>query len=155
MLYRKLDTGHADDVAFNPLKRYSLAMAVFDDSGADHSKATKPMVLKFGRWIIYAIMEDSYYVMQSSIVLIVILYAWIQVFIWALLSKNGFRENWLIHFLLALSCRTKLCGWYFRLTVPHMTGKVMSVSKYQWYRSVLHRSFLNPLFTVQKGTLRP
>lgn len=49
MLYRKLDTGHADDVVFNPLKRYSFAMAVFDDSGADHSKATKPMVLKFGR----------------------------------------------------------------------------------------------------------
>lgn len=47
MLYRKLDTGHDDDVVFNPLKRYSFAMAVFDNSGADHSKATKPMVLVF------------------------------------------------------------------------------------------------------------
>ena len=47
MIYRKLDTGHEDDVVFNPLKRYSFAMAVFDDSGADHSKATKPMVLTF------------------------------------------------------------------------------------------------------------
>jgi hypothetical protein len=49
MLYRKLDTGHEDDVAFNPKKRYSFAMAVFDDSGADHSKATKPLLLVFGR----------------------------------------------------------------------------------------------------------
>lgn len=49
MLYRKLDTGHPDDVVFNPLKRYSFAVAVFDDSGADHSKATKPMVLTFER----------------------------------------------------------------------------------------------------------
>ena len=49
MLYRKLDTGHDDDVAFNPMKNYSFAMAVFDDSGDDHSKATKEMVLKFGR----------------------------------------------------------------------------------------------------------
>jgi len=49
MLYRKLDTGHEDDVSFNPMKRYSFAMALFDDSGDDHSKATKPMVLKFGR----------------------------------------------------------------------------------------------------------
>jgi len=49
MLYRKMDTGHEDDVVFNALKRYSFAMAVFEDSGADHSKATKPMVIKFGR----------------------------------------------------------------------------------------------------------
>ncbi len=47
MLYRNLDTGHEDDVVFNPSKRYSFAMAVFDDSGADHSKATKAMVLTF------------------------------------------------------------------------------------------------------------
>jgi len=47
MIYRKLDTGHEDDVVFNSLKRYSFAMAVFDDSGDDHSKATKPMVLTF------------------------------------------------------------------------------------------------------------
>lgn len=47
MLFRKLDTGHEDDVIFNTLKRYSFAMAVFDDSGADHSKATRPMILTF------------------------------------------------------------------------------------------------------------
>ncbi len=49
MLYRKLNTGHDDDVAFDPRKHYSFAMAVFDDSGSDHSKATKPMTLKFSR----------------------------------------------------------------------------------------------------------
>jgi hypothetical protein len=49
MLYRKLDTGHEDDVIFNPRKQYSFAMAVFDDSGADHSKATQPLILKFSR----------------------------------------------------------------------------------------------------------
>ena len=49
MLYRKLDTGHEDDVVFNPKKNYSFAMAVFDDSGADHSKATQPIILKFSR----------------------------------------------------------------------------------------------------------
>ena len=49
MLYRKLITGHEDDVSFNPLKNYSFALAVFDDSGSDHSKATEPMTLKFKR----------------------------------------------------------------------------------------------------------
>jgi hypothetical protein len=49
MLYRKLDTGHEDDVIFNPLKRYSFAVAVFDDSGGDHSKATLPLTLEFNR----------------------------------------------------------------------------------------------------------
>jgi hypothetical protein len=49
MLYRKLNTGHDDDVAFDPRKQYSFAMAVFDDSGSDHSKATKAMTLKFSR----------------------------------------------------------------------------------------------------------
>ena len=49
MLYRKLDTGNDDDVSFNPLKRYSFAMAVFDNSGADHSKATQALVLTFDR----------------------------------------------------------------------------------------------------------
>ena len=47
MISRKLDTGHGDDVKFNPLKRYSFAMAVFDNSGDDHSKATRPIVLTF------------------------------------------------------------------------------------------------------------
>jgi hypothetical protein len=49
MLYRRLDTGHEDDVIFNPLKKYSFAIAVFDDSGADHSKATLPLTLEFRR----------------------------------------------------------------------------------------------------------
>jgi len=49
LLYRKLNTGHEDDVVFNPKKRYSFAMAVFDDSGDDHSKATKALLLIFGR----------------------------------------------------------------------------------------------------------
>ena len=49
MLYRKLNTGHEDDVVFNPMKNYSFALAVFDDSGSDHSKATDPMTLKFNR----------------------------------------------------------------------------------------------------------
>ena len=49
MLYRKLITGHEDDVGFNPLKNYGFALAVFDDSGSDHSKATEPMTLQFKR----------------------------------------------------------------------------------------------------------
>jgi len=49
MLYRKLNTGHEDDVEFNPMKNYSFALAVFDDSGSDHSKATEPMTLTFSR----------------------------------------------------------------------------------------------------------
>lgn len=47
MLSRKLNTGHEDDVVFNPKKRYSFAVAVFDDSGSEHSKATEPMTLLF------------------------------------------------------------------------------------------------------------
>ena len=47
MLSRKLNTGHEDDVVFNPKKRYSFALAVFDDSGSEHSKATEPMTLIF------------------------------------------------------------------------------------------------------------
>ena len=49
MLYRKLNTGHEDDVIFNPMKSYSFALAVFDNSGSDHSKATEPMTLRFSR----------------------------------------------------------------------------------------------------------
>lgn len=49
MLFRKLNTGHDDDLVFNPKKRYSFALAVFDDSGSDHSKATEPMSLLFRR----------------------------------------------------------------------------------------------------------
>jgi hypothetical protein len=47
MLRRALQTGNADDVAFDTRKRYSFAMAVFDDSGADHSKATRSLALQF------------------------------------------------------------------------------------------------------------
>ena len=49
MLSRKLNTGHEDDVVFNPKKRYSFALAVFDDSGSEHSKTTEPMTLIFSR----------------------------------------------------------------------------------------------------------
>ena len=49
MLSRQLETGHEDDVVLDPKRRYSFAMAVFDDSGADHSKATQPLTLEFGR----------------------------------------------------------------------------------------------------------
>jgi hypothetical protein len=49
MLSRKLNSGHEDDVVFNPKKRYSFALAVFDDSGSEHSKATEPMTLIFSR----------------------------------------------------------------------------------------------------------
>ena len=49
MLSRKLNTGYEDDVIFNPKKRYSFALAVFDDSGSEHSKATEPMTLIFNR----------------------------------------------------------------------------------------------------------
>jgi len=49
MLYRRLNTGYDDDVVFNPMKNYSFALAVFDNSGSDHSKATEPMTLKFNR----------------------------------------------------------------------------------------------------------
>ena len=49
MFSRKLNTGHEDDVVFNPKKRYSFALAVFDNSGSEHSKATEPMTLIFSR----------------------------------------------------------------------------------------------------------
>jgi hypothetical protein len=49
MLYRRLNTGHEDDVIFLPTRNYSFAIAVFDDSGADHSKATLPLTLEFER----------------------------------------------------------------------------------------------------------
>lgn len=37
MLHRPLDTDNDDDVIFNPRKKYSFAMAVFDDSGSEDS----------------------------------------------------------------------------------------------------------------------
>ena len=47
MLHRKLDTGNDDDVAFNPRKKYSFAMALFDDSGDEDSYDSEVMTLEF------------------------------------------------------------------------------------------------------------
>jgi len=47
MLYRKLDTGHDDDVAFNLRKKYNFAMALFDDSGDENSYDSEVLTLKF------------------------------------------------------------------------------------------------------------
>jgi len=49
MLYRKLDTGNDDDVAFNPRKKYSFAMALFDDSGDENSYDSEVLTLQFNR----------------------------------------------------------------------------------------------------------
>jgi len=49
MLHRQLNTGQEDDLAFDVRKRFSFAIAVFDDSGADHSKATRSLSLSFKR----------------------------------------------------------------------------------------------------------
>ena len=49
MLSRKLDTGHDDDTAFNPQKKYSFAMALFDDSGDENSYDGEVMTLAFGK----------------------------------------------------------------------------------------------------------
>jgi hypothetical protein len=49
MLYRKLDTGHDDDVAFDPRKKYNFAMALFDDSGDENSYDSEVTTLQFSR----------------------------------------------------------------------------------------------------------
>ena len=49
MLHRKLNTGQEDDVVFDVRRRFSFAIAVFDDSGADHSKTTRSLALDFKR----------------------------------------------------------------------------------------------------------
>ena len=49
MLYRQLDTGNDDDVAFNPRKKYNFAMALFDDSGDEDSYDSEVLRLQFGR----------------------------------------------------------------------------------------------------------
>ncbi|MFO7496338.1 MAG: ethylbenzene dehydrogenase-related protein [Desulfobacterales bacterium] len=49
MLSRKLDTGNDDDVAFNTRKKYSFAMALFDDSGDADSYDSEALSLEFGR----------------------------------------------------------------------------------------------------------
>ena len=47
MLHRKLDTGNDDDVAFNPRKKYSFAMALFDNSGDEDSYDSEVITLQF------------------------------------------------------------------------------------------------------------
>ncbi len=49
MLHRKLETGHEDDVAFNPRKKYNVALALFDDSGDENSYDSDVLTLQFGR----------------------------------------------------------------------------------------------------------
>jgi len=49
MLYRNLDTGHDDDVAFNPRKKYNFAMALFDNSGDEDSYDSEVLTLQFKR----------------------------------------------------------------------------------------------------------
>lgn len=49
MLSRKLDTGNDDDVAFNAKKKYSFAMALFDDSSDADSYDSEALTLEFGR----------------------------------------------------------------------------------------------------------
>ncbi|MFO7496008.1 MAG: ethylbenzene dehydrogenase-related protein [Desulfobacterales bacterium] len=49
MLSRKLDTGNDDDVAFNSRRKYSFAMALFDDSGDADSYDSEALSLEFGR----------------------------------------------------------------------------------------------------------
>ena len=47
MLHRKLDTGNEDDVAFNPRKKYSFTMPLFDDSGDEDSYDSEVLTLQF------------------------------------------------------------------------------------------------------------
>lgn len=47
MLYRKLETGNDDDVAFNSRKKYNFAMALFDDSGDENSYDSEVVTLTF------------------------------------------------------------------------------------------------------------
>jgi hypothetical protein len=49
MISRKLETGNDDDVAFNAKKKYSFAMALFDDSMDADSYDSEAMTLEFGR----------------------------------------------------------------------------------------------------------
>ena len=49
MLSRKLDTTHDDDVVFNPRKKYSFAMALFDDSGDENSYDSEVVTLEFAQ----------------------------------------------------------------------------------------------------------
>lgn len=44
---RKLDTQYEDDVQYNTRKKYPFAIAVFDNSGAEHSYNSEPLKLQF------------------------------------------------------------------------------------------------------------
>jgi hypothetical protein len=47
MLYRALNTGHEDDVAFNTRRKYNFSMALFDDSGDENSYDSEVITLQF------------------------------------------------------------------------------------------------------------
>ena len=47
IMSRKLDTGYDDDVQYNTRKKYPFAVAVFDNSGAEHSYNSEPLKLQF------------------------------------------------------------------------------------------------------------
>jgi hypothetical protein len=47
MLSRMLDTGNDDDVRYNTRKKYSFAIGVFDNSGAEHSYNSEALKLQF------------------------------------------------------------------------------------------------------------
>ena len=49
ILYRQLDTGHEDDTAFNPRKKYNFAMALFDDSADEDSYDSEVLSMPFSR----------------------------------------------------------------------------------------------------------
>jgi hypothetical protein len=49
VLYRNLDTGHDDDVTFNPRKKYNFAMALFYNSGDEDSYDSEVLALQFAR----------------------------------------------------------------------------------------------------------
>ncbi len=44
---RKLDTQYEDDVQYNTRKKYPFGIAVFDNSGAEHSYNSEPLKLQF------------------------------------------------------------------------------------------------------------
>jgi hypothetical protein len=49
MLSRKLDTGHDDDAAFDPRRKYNFTMALFDDSADEDSYDSEVIGLEFSR----------------------------------------------------------------------------------------------------------
>ncbi len=47
MMSRKIHTGNDDDVQFNTRKKYPFGLAVFDNSGGEHSYDSDPLKLQF------------------------------------------------------------------------------------------------------------